>query len=31
MEHFFETPEDLQQQFPQLYKKIQLMLNFSAA
>ncbi|AZJ34915.1 zinc-dependent peptidase [Tenacibaculum singaporense] len=28
MEHFFETPEDLQQQFPQLYKKIQLMLNF---
>ena len=29
MEHFFETPEDLQQQFPQLYKKIQLMLNYS--
>ncbi|MDX8554264.1 zinc-dependent peptidase [Tenacibaculum sp. 1B UA] len=29
MEHFFETPEDLQQQFPQLYNKIQLMLNYS--
>ncbi|WP_298996534.1 zinc-dependent peptidase [uncultured Tenacibaculum sp.] len=29
MEHFFETPEYLQQQFPQLYKKIQLMLNYS--
>ncbi|WGH75171.1 zinc-dependent peptidase [Tenacibaculum tangerinum] len=29
MEHFFETPEDLQQQFPQLYQKIQLMLNYS--
>ena len=27
MEHFFETPEDLQQQFPVLYKKIKLMLN----
>nr|WP_299031040.1 zinc-dependent peptidase [uncultured Tenacibaculum sp.] len=29
MEYFFETPEDLQQQFPKLYKKIQLMLNYS--
>ncbi|MEE4000682.1 zinc-dependent peptidase [Tenacibaculum sp. FZY0031] len=28
MKHFFKTPEDLQQQFLQLYKKNQLMLNF---
>lgn len=28
MEHFFETPEDLQQQFPQLYTKIKVMLNY---
>ncbi|KAF9660477.1 MULTISPECIES: hypothetical protein [Tenacibaculum] len=24
MEHFFEAPADLQQQFPKLYKKINL-------
>lgn len=28
MEHFFETPEDLKAKFPELYRKIKLMLNF---
>ncbi|WP_299124342.1 zinc-dependent peptidase [uncultured Tenacibaculum sp.] len=28
MEHFFETPEDLQKKFPVLYKKIKIMLNY---
>lgn len=28
MEHFFETPEDLKQKFPELYYKIEYMLNY---
>lgn len=30
MEHFFETPKDLQQKFPKLYTKIELMLNYKS-
>ncbi len=30
MEHFFETPEDLKQNFPELYFKIEKMLNYKA-
>lgn len=30
MEHFFETPEDLKQNFPELYYKIERMLNYKA-
>ena len=30
MEHFFETPEDLQRKFPKLYKKIEVMLNYKS-
>lgn len=30
MEHFFETPDDLQQKFPKLYKRIEVMLNYKS-
>ncbi|TYQ00423.1 hypothetical protein C7447_1011037 [Tenacibaculum adriaticum] len=30
MEHFFEIPQDLQQQFPLLYNKIERMLNYKS-
>lgn len=30
MEHFFETPEDLQNKFPLLYEKIKIMLNYKS-
>jgi Mlc titration factor MtfA (ptsG expression regulator) len=30
MEHFFETPYDLQRKFPELYIKIQVMLNYKS-
>lgn len=30
MEHFFETPKALQQQFPKLYSKIETMLNYKS-
>lgn len=30
MEHFFETPDDFQQKFPKLYKKIEVMLNYKS-
>ena len=30
MEHFFETPDDLQNKFPELYIKIQVMLNYKS-
>ncbi len=30
MEHFFETPDDLQKKFPKLYKRIEVMLNYKS-
>lgn len=30
MEHFFETPDDLNRKFPVLYQKIKVMLNFNS-
>jgi Mlc titration factor MtfA (ptsG expression regulator) len=30
MEHFFETPEDLQKKFPELYMRIEVMLNYKS-
>ena len=30
MEHFFETPQDLERRFPELYKKIEIMLNYKS-
>jgi len=30
MEHFFETPQDLERKFPKLYTKIELMLNYKS-
>ena len=30
MEHFFETPEDLQNKFPVLFRKIEIMLNYKS-
>lgn len=29
MEHFFETPKDLEKAFPELYRKIKVMLNYT--
>ncbi|MEZ4853484.1 zinc-dependent peptidase [Flavobacterium sp.] len=29
LEHFFETPEQFQHEFPQLYEKVRIMINFS--
>ncbi|VXB07711.1 conserved hypothetical protein [Flavobacterium sp. 9AF] len=30
LEHFFETPEDFKREFPQLYEKVKMMINFSS-